>query len=209
MKRTESMKMTRLLSFAALAVTLISAPAKAEVSFAGTTAGCFGVGCSLFAATATTGGLTFTSGTFSGTTSNGILNLGSDVVDNYGVFNLSTLTTTYNIPFTLQVNFTQPTGVAPPGPTFSSLVTGSVTGTAGGVFIDFNSTPQSFTSSSGPFTFFVNDLSVNAAGVNNISGNIVAAIPEPSTWAMMILGFFGVGFMAYRRKGQGHQLRLA
>jgi hypothetical protein len=30
----------------------------------------------------------------------------------------------------------------------------------------------------------------------------VAAVPEPSTWAMMILGFFGVGFMAYRRKSK-------
>jgi hypothetical protein len=29
-----------------------------------------------------------------------------------------------------------------------------------------------------------------------------SAVPEPSTWAMMILGFFGVGFMAYRRKNQ-------
>jgi hypothetical protein len=28
----------------------------------------------------------------------------------------------------------------------------------------------------------------------------VAAVPEPSTWAMLILGFAGVGFMAYRRK---------
>jgi PEP-CTERM motif len=28
----------------------------------------------------------------------------------------------------------------------------------------------------------------------------VAAVPEPSTWAMMILGFFGVGFLAYRRR---------
>jgi PEP-CTERM motif len=28
----------------------------------------------------------------------------------------------------------------------------------------------------------------------------VPAVPEPSTWAMMILGFAGVGFMAYRRK---------
>jgi hypothetical protein len=26
------------------------------------------------------------------------------------------------------------------------------------------------------------------------------AVPEPSTWAMMMLGFAGVGFMAYRRK---------
>ena len=34
------------------------------------------------------------------------------------------------------------------------------------------------------------------------SGTIteVAAVPEPSTWAMMILGFAGLGFMAYRRK---------
>ena len=30
----------------------------------------------------------------------------------------------------------------------------------------------------------------------------IAAVPEPSTWAMMILGFAGVGFMAYRRKNQ-------
>jgi hypothetical protein len=29
----------------------------------------------------------------------------------------------------------------------------------------------------------------------------VSAVPEPSTWAMMILGFFGVGFIAYRRRG--------
>jgi hypothetical protein len=26
------------------------------------------------------------------------------------------------------------------------------------------------------------------------------AVPEPSTWAMMLLGFAGVGFMAYRRR---------
>jgi hypothetical protein len=30
----------------------------------------------------------------------------------------------------------------------------------------------------------------------------VAPVPEPSTWAMMILGFAGVGFMAYRRKSK-------
>jgi hypothetical protein len=32
------------------------------------------------------------------------------------------------------------------------------------------------------------------------TGN-VGAVPEPSTWAMMILGFLGVGFLAYRRRG--------
>jgi hypothetical protein len=30
----------------------------------------------------------------------------------------------------------------------------------------------------------------------------VSAIPESSTWAMMILGFCGLGFLAYRRKNQ-------
>jgi hypothetical protein len=30
----------------------------------------------------------------------------------------------------------------------------------------------------------------------------VAAVPEPSTWAMMILGFCGIGFMGYRRKAK-------
>jgi hypothetical protein len=36
----------------------------------------------------------------------------------------------------------------------------------------------------------------------------VTAVPEPSTWAMMILGFMGVGFMAYRRKNR-HSFRFA
>ncbi|WKA30647.1 Npun_F0296 family exosortase-dependent surface protein [Bradyrhizobium roseum] len=36
----------------------------------------------------------------------------------------------------------------------------------------------------------------------------IAAVPEPSTWAMMILGFLGVGFVAYRRKS-GMVLRVA
>jgi hypothetical protein len=39
--------------------------------------------------------------------------------------------------------------------------------------------------------------SVTLTAVDN-----VAAVPEPSTWAMLILGFAGVGFLAYRRKNQ-------
>jgi len=37
---------------------------------------------------------------------------------------------------------------------------------------------------------------------------VSSAVPETSTWAMMILGFFGVGFMAYRRKGGAPRLRI-
>jgi hypothetical protein len=42
-----------------------------------------------------------------------------------------------------------------------------------------------------------------------ITPPLTSPVPEPATWAMMILGFFGVGFMAYRRKGQTNNLRLA
>jgi hypothetical protein len=41
-------------------------------------------------------------------------------------------------------------------------------------------------------------------GSPELYGNVVApdmsAVPEPTTWAMMLLGFAGIGFMAYRRK---------
>jgi PEP-CTERM motif len=36
----------------------------------------------------------------------------------------------------------------------------------------------------------------------------VAAVPEPATWAMMLLGFAGVGVMAYRRKNSGAAFRF-
>jgi hypothetical protein len=35
----------------------------------------------------------------------------------------------------------------------------------------------------------------------NLSGSITTpAVPEPSTWAMMLLGFVGLGFLAHRRR---------
>jgi hypothetical protein len=42
--------------------------------------------------------------------------------------------------------------------------------------------------------------------LDNVALN-VSAVPEPSTWAMMVLGFCGLGFLAYRRKNG--TLRLA
>ncbi len=49
--------------------------------------------------------------------------------------------------------------------------------------------------------------SANSFELDNISysdhaGANGPAAPEPATWAMMILGFAGVGFMAYRRKSK-------
>ena len=70
----------------------------------------------------------------------------------------------------------------------------------------------------------LSDLTTNAAGqffaadvLSGTTGNTgaidvstvtMSSVPEPSTWAMMLLGFFGIGFMAYRRRGQS-SFRLA
>jgi len=35
-----------------------------------------------------------------------------------------------------------------------------------------------------------------------VVGFNVSAVPEPTTWAMMLLGFAGIGFLAYRRRPQ-------
>jgi hypothetical protein len=46
------------------------------------------------------------------------------------------------------------------------------------------------------------DAYLNIHTTNFTGGEIrgfLHAVPEPSTWAMMIMGFAGVGFMAYRR----------
>jgi choice-of-anchor C domain-containing protein len=45
------------------------------------------------------------------------------------------------------------------------------------------------------------------AALDNVS---VTAVPEASTWAMMILGFLGLGFFGYRKsKASGSALRMA
>jgi hypothetical protein len=50
------------------------------------------------------------------------------------------------------------------------------------------------------------DYTVAGNGAGDLS--VLSAVPEPSTWAMMILGFAGLGFMAYRRKSNS-AFRLA
>lgn len=58
-------------------------------------------------------------------------------------------------------------------------------------------------------------LKFSAVGISDSYGgsldaiSLTAAIPEPSTWAMMILGFCGVGFMTYRRRSNSVALHAA
>lgn len=73
-----------------------------------------------------------------------------------------------------------------------------------GAFLCFNNLGGSCSSNPGDIAIDPNsnhsatDTVIAETGVVEIAS--VAAVPEPSTWAMMLLGFCGVGFMAYRRK---------
>lgn len=51
-------------------------------------------------------------------------------------------------------------------------------------------------------TAFVTQVTFTGDGVFTGTMTAITAVPEPSTWAMMILGFAGVGFLAYRRRNQ-------
>jgi hypothetical protein len=53
-----------------------------------------------------------------------------------------------------------------------------------------------------------NSYAVATGAKTNTLAVQVNAVPEPSTWAMLLLGFAGIGFMAYRRKQDGFQFRL-
>jgi PEP-CTERM motif len=81
-------------------------------------------------------------------------------------------------------------------------------GTAG---VTFNETASSFTNGTFTFVGTGSDTLIISAQTNpsewfvddvSVTGAAVGAVPEPSTWAMMILGFAGVGFMAYRRRSK-------
>jgi hypothetical protein len=56
-----------------------------------------------------------------------------------------------------------------------------------------------------PYTLSLFDINHNAfifSGNTNGTSGVLTAVPEPSTWAMLLLGFAGLGFMAYRRKSR-------
>jgi hypothetical protein len=60
------------------------------------------------------------------------------------------------------------------------------------------------TTAQGTGTLITAFMAETAAPFNTSTPDIanITAVPEPSTWAMMILGFAGIGFMAYHRKAK-------
>lgn len=185
-----------------------------ESTFVGFTNGCFGLACVPVANPALSsivlGGLTYTNSTFNVTSAGGFAAIGSAPgtpnVDNLGSFTLTGAPFTYTgSHFDLLASFPAPPGTTP-GSVLVTDLSGIVAGTDnGGVFIDFDNTPQHFTfgsgSTAGSFDFFVNDLSVTAGRTGAVSGTILptAAVPEPATYVLFLAGLAAFGFMAHRR----------
>ncbi len=64
-----------------------------------------------------------------------------------------------------------------------------------------NVTQVSFDAASGTYSVTEEySITVTGEGVGNANSTIVVSVPESSTWAMLIIGFFGVGLTAYRRR---------
>lgn len=64
----------------------------------------------------------------------------------------------------------------------------------------------------GPYSlqvFYADRARTDAVFGMDLTGATVNGVPEASTWAMLILGFVGVGFMAYRRKESATAMRMA
>lgn len=177
----------------------VAAPASAAVVlFVGSTQGCFGSGCVPGGPTATDAALVYTVGSFNQSSDpTGFLGIGG-ATDNLGSFTLGAAPHTYTGDvFRLLVTFTQPGAGSQ---LFQALLQGSVTSVNGGsVFINFDNTPQLITTPGGSFTLQVNDVSVAAGGATQILSGQLQAVPEPATWAMMLLGFGAIG-MAMRRR---------
>ena len=83
----------------------------------------------------------------------------------------------------------------------NQYVTASLTDNVTGAFPLSLTSPYSFTGPNGTGFFrFSNDNSMTQALFTPTHVEaVVAGVPEPSTWAMMLIGFAGIGYMAYRR----------
>lgn len=139
--------------------------------------------------------------------------------------NLPSLTAASNLsgsiaPYLVELSFTengQTFTITPANLASGSYINTGAAGSGGAGVIFTLTSEEDFSSPAPTLEIFTNSWQVHdglngatlESGGFSIEAPVVTAVPEPSTWAMMILGFCGLSFMAYRRKQNGPLLRLA
>ena len=188
---------------------LWSAPSQAAV-YTYTTTGCFtSTSCApgSYSTNASTGGALQGEGGLSfkgaGSTAHPVSNSGPTL--NLGTMSLQNIL--FDDPkattFDLKVSFTSPLSSSS---IFTADLVGLIVFGFGYVKIDFDNSVQKIGTGPNAFGLSIDDIYLYALdGREPITGHlgpapIAGAVPEPSTWAMMMLGFGSLGFMAYRRR---------
>lgn len=195
----------------ALSLALVAGVAAAgEVTLAGSTLGRFNANA--FAPTDTLLGLSYSNSTFLNTTTGNLLDLGGNPspgsnFNNLGSFSLDNVDNNYNgNTFQVEVTFTAPfTITGGSSTTFNDIITGAVVSGNGGVFIDFDNTPQLFSYTNaietGWFTMAVNDVSIAPNQLASITAHVEAMsqpVPEPFSVAGILCG--AIGLLKRKRK---------
>jgi hypothetical protein len=83
------------------------------------------------------------------------------------------------------------------GPTFTNTATTALQG--------FGTTNSGAYTSVGPLTMSMSAAYTLKAGgelLNRGFNESLTVVPEPSTWAMMVIGFMGLGYAAFRRNSK-------
>lgn len=106
-------------------------------------------------------------------------------------------------PFDASLGFT--VSGAPVGTT---LLAGSASGTPGQTWFNYNSSFVATSTGAQTVAFAFTGRGSTAAdfGIDRVF--VTAAVPEPGTWAMMLLGFGAIGF-SMRRRRHGHIAAMA
>lgn len=181
-----------------------------EVRLTGSTLGRFNA--QSYAASNSILDLTYSNSTFDIATVGGTLDLGGDPIPGSNINNLGSLSlglgnATYDgNTFDVEVTFTSPWTIQGGNPAFfTSTLSGTISNHEGGIFVDFDNTPQTFTFSNpdatGWFTMTVNDVSIAHGQDASISAHVTgfqSAVPEPSVIATLGLG--AIGLLRRRRK---------